>query len=196
MGYWVVEDASNIIYCLEDYREQILQSSRVSKDNQNPFTNFHINDLIETDAVLEFLSNFYAENIERTPSAVSDCWANYYNKDTFSCIESCLLPHCDTDGVGIAANLWLSKDLENTGTDLYAYAGNQHDLIETYHNLRQFKTNKYLNKDWTEYGFEYIGRVPAKYNTITIYRSDWWHTAYIPETTQERLSCGYVYASC
>lgn len=212
VGYWKITDVDSLLD-FDAYKSKVKKSSFGRKNSINPFYNQPISHIDETHIMLKFLEDFYHKNIDKNLPQHSgyDAWTNLYDKKSFKCNESGLIPHIDSVNFrhGIVANLWLNKDIEGSGTNLYHYNGkvieymgrykfdfmvdSSHPLFEKYHFLDNNKKKSYTNKDWTDWGFECVGIAPSEYKTITMYKINTPHTAFIPENVEKRYSASFLY---
>jgi len=213
VGYWVVEDIDSIL----DFDVFVADVNKCEYDGKdtpnNPFFNKNITQLDGTEAIYQFLNEFYREyvNPEAKPTfANASSWSNFYSKELFGCYEQALIPHQDIEegfyDTGIACNLWLTDEVEHSGTNLYKYHGEMidnrydfcvdpnHALNGSYVRLKDMpKKKQYINYSWEAWGFEFLGMAPSKYKTMTIYKTNVPHCAHIPYDIEVRHGCSFVY---
>jgi len=215
IGYWVIDDLDSI-FDFDSLMKEIDDCEFL--DNRanvfNPFRNKFIDSLNGSLLIQDFIRKFHKEHISPDTNPSFDefsCWTNHYTKKRdkmFS--EIGLLPHIDhLDDFkqnSIACNLWITEDVEGSGTNLYKYHGEMrdgmydfsydrnHPLFDAYKKLRALPPKtEYINYDWELWGFELLGMAPSKYKTMTIYKSLVPHNAYIPYEVQIRNSCSFFY---
>lgn len=214
VGYWTVEDIDSIID-FNEFKSSVEKSKFDNKNPFNPFRNQKISDIDQTYKLLNFLETFYHTHVNKsTPREKEyDAWTNLYEKKKFSCMQSGLIPHVDSINLttGIVANLWLNKEVFGSGTKLYQYSGKiiqtqygskidfmvdpSHKFFNRFIELTNSTLSEFVNNDWSSWGFECLGIAPSKYKTLTIYKINTPHTAFIPENVVERYSASFLYAA-
>lgn len=212
IGYWVIDDIDSIID-FDKFSKEVYVSEFVDKNPFNPFSNQKISYIPETFTVLKFLEKFYHTHVNsRTASEKNyDAWTNLYQKSKFNCMSAGLIPHIDSVNLsqGIVANMWLNENVSGSGTKLYSYSGKtvktnygykldfmvdpNHKFFDRFHRMTQEKVTKFVNNNWEDWGFTFLGMAPSQYKTMTIYKINTPHTAFVPETVDERWSASFLY---
>ena len=125
-------------------------------------------------------------------------------------IKAYRIPHRDYDN-GIVGNLWFTNHKKGTsGTKFYKYIGNNingeyefvvnpsHKCYDDYQDLlKQGRNSKWFNFDDSElhrWGFEYLGMADSIENTMTVYKSNICHLAYIEDEVKFRWSHTFAFA--
>lgn len=214
VGYWVIKDIDSIVD-FDKFKLLIKKSKFTTKNPFNPFNNQKISHIDQTHTILNFLEEFYHTYVNKsTPTKKEyDAWTNLYEKKKFKCMSAGLIPHVDSVNLstGIVANMWLNKKVSGSGTKLYRYSGKiiqtnygskidfmvdpSHKLYTKFHSMTNTDLNEFVNNDWSSWGFEYLGMAPSEYKTMTIYKINTPHTAFIPENVIERYSASFLYAA-
>lgn len=213
-GYWTVNDPF-----YDDGFEKfkgIIKAFPIQKDNNrdgnpdpNPFDTIHVPTWVSS-CICYLMRDFYVKYISGTivePNLFE--WGNIYYKGRSRPIIAHRLPHIDNPD-GLVGNLWFT-DHEVSGTDLFKFNGKMiegnYDFMVNYNHpkhpeykamLHKGRSEQWFNFDYEkleEYGFEYLGRAPAKENTITIYQASMCHNAYIDIDTQFRWSHTFAFAN-
>ena len=137
-------------------------------------------------------------------------WGNVYYKEKSRPILAHRIPHRDYDK-GLVGNLWFTNHNKGTsGTKFYKYIGNDingeyefavntdHKLYKEYQNLlKKGRNDSWFNfddKELEKWGFEYLGMADCKENTMTVYRSNICHLAFIEEEVDFRWSHTFAFA--
>jgi len=216
IGYWIVENPffddgfelfKNVISCFPIQKSNSLSSSI----QPNPFDTIHVPEWVHKDICL-LIRDFYLENVKLPvfDPQVHE-WGNIYYKSSIKPISCWRIPHMDYDH-GMVANLWFTDhDLQDSCTKIYKYHGEVHDLIydfqiDTKHKMHEewrslaeipkkssgwFNTN---DDDLARWGFEYLGSVPTKGKTLSMYQANVCHTPYISENVDFRWSHTFAFS--
>lgn len=213
-GYWTVYDPfyDNGFELIRN----VIQSFPIQKDNSrednkdpNPFDTIHIPTWASA-PVCFLVRDFYIKYITGNlvePNLME--WGNVYFKDRTKPIIAHRLPHIDNHD-GMVGNLWFT-DHKDGGTDLFKFHGKMinghYDFMVDYNHrlhpnyetmMRQGRADEWFNFSYDElkrWGFEHLGRAPAKENTITIYKASTCHSAYIDTSTDFRWSHTFAFAN-
>ena len=186
----------------------------------NPFDTIHIPAWLHKDICI-LLRDFYVKQFHngywsleyaltqfKNPSIFE--WGNVYYKEKSRPILAHRIPHRDYDK-GLVGNLWFTNHNKGTsGTKFYKYIGNDingeyefavntdHKLYKEYQNLlKKGRNDSWFNFDYKElekWGFEYLGMADCKENTMTVYRSNICHLAFIEEEVDFRWSHTFAFA--
>tara|TARA_Y200000002_G_scaffold58962_1_gene44400 strand:- start:33039 stop:33827 length:789 start_codon:yes stop_codon:yes gene_type:complete len=195
-------------------------NNRPDNPDPNPFDTIHIPDWLHKDICL-LLRDFYIQqhfsghwsldyalNNFKNPRVFE--WGNVYYKDRAKPIIGYRIPHIDYPQ-GMVGNLWFTNHEKGTsGTKFYKYIGNKlsggydfavdpkHKLYDEYQDmLRQGRNNSWFNfddKELQRFGFEYLGMADCVQNTMTVYKSDICHLAYVEKSVNFRWSHTYAFA--
>lgn len=113
---------------------------------------------------------------------------------------------------GMVANLWFTDhELRDSCTKIYKYHGKVHDLvydfqIDTKHKMHEEwrslsevpkKSLEWFNAnddDLAKWGFEYLGSVPTKEKTLSMYKANVCHTPFISENVDFRWSHTFAFS--
>lgn len=216
IGYWIVENPflndgfelfKNIISCFPIQKNNSLSSSI----QPNPFDTIHVPEWVHKDLCL-LVRDFYLENV-KVPIFDPQVheWGNIYYKSLIKPISCWRIPHMDYDH-GMVANLWFTDhELQDSCTKIYKYHGKVHDLVydfqvDTKHKMHEewrslsevpkkssgwFNTN---DDDLVKWGFEYLGSVPTKEKTLSMYNTNVCHTPFISENVDFRWSHTFAFS--
>jgi hypothetical protein len=216
IGYWIVENPF-----LDDGFElfkNVINSFPIQKNNSlssstqpNPFDTVHVPEWVHKDLCL-LVRDFY---LQRTKLPIVDPqvheWGNVYYKSSIQPISCWRIPHMDYDH-GMVANLWFTNHkLQDSCTKIYKYHGNVKDLVydfqvDTKHKMHEewralaevpkksagwFNT---IDADLVKWGFEYLGSVPTKEKTLSMYEATVCHTPFISENVDFRWSHTFAFS--
>ena len=215
IGYWVAEDPFK-----DDGFEifkNLIASFPIQKDNNhidnfdpNPFDTIHVPEWV-SEKLCVLVRDFYLKNVRQDifDPQIHE-WGNvYFNKSRpISCWR---IPHIDYVH-GMVANMWFtSHDIKSSGTKLYKYHGKMYNelydfQVDTDHKMHNewrsisenpVRADKWFNMseaELTRWGFELVGVAPNKAGTITMYKSDISHLAYITEDVDFRWSHAFAFS--
>lgn len=218
IGYWIIHNPMEDTLFdewknkLESYDGYVYSERR---DSNNPFLTANFDDWNESLSGFYFLRDFYRRLISSATPEYEEklSWINRYEKDKCWCPKSSGLPHNDVNGAleGLVANLWMSEDIEGSGTKMYKFNGKMYrdgplysfDFLIDKRHPKHKDYNKYMERinyfpnlsdeELQEFGYEYVGMAPAVYKKMTIYRHKLTHVAYIPDNINYRLSSCFLY---
>jgi hypothetical protein len=216
IGYWIAEDPF-LGEGFDLYREMIsgfpIQKDGSSAHNTdpNPFDTIHLPDWAYKDLCF-FLRDFYLRNFlpEPVDPQIHE-WGNIYFKNHTRPISCWRIPHIDYFK-GIVGNLWFTDhDIDESCTKIYKYHGTiindlydfqidkNHPLHNRWRDIAQTPTRadnwfNFSDDELNEWGFEFLGRAPSKVKTMTIYKSDICHLAYITDKIEFRWSHTFAYS--
>ena len=186
----------------------------------NPFDTIHIPAWLHQDICLllrdfyiaevynEFWSLDYALSQLKSPRVFE--WGNVYFQDKAKPITAYRIPHMDYDK-GLVGNLWFTNhEKGTTGTKFYKYIGGivngnydfavdpKHKLFDEYQDMfKKGRNDGWFNFDEKElqrFGFEYLGMSDCVQNTMTVYKSNICHLAYIDQSVKFRWSHTFAFA--
>ena len=215
-GYWIADqpfkdDGFEIF-------KNLIAAFPIQKDNNhvenfdpNPFDTIHVPEWVSRDLcflVRDFYIKHYSPEI--FDPQIHE-WGNVYFNSNSRPITCWRMPHIDYVQ-GMVANLWFtSHDVKDSGTKLYKYNGKMHNDLydfqvdETHPMHKEWRAmsenptraNAWFNVDDTElsrWGFELLGMAPNKEGTITMYKSNICHLAYIEEPVEFRWSHAFAFS--
>jgi hypothetical protein len=198
--------------------KNLIASFPIQKDNNhpsnfdpNPFDTIHVPEWVSQDVCL-LLKDFYLKNIR---SDIYDPqiheWGNVYFKKNSKPITCWRIPHIDYP-FGIVANMWFTDHpIKDSGTKIYRYHGKMYkelydfQIDENHPNHKRWRAisefpkraSTWFNIDEAElasWGFELAGIAPTAYNTMTMYRSNVCHLAYITDQIDFRWSHTFAFS--
>jgi len=198
--------------------KNVIGSFPIQKNNNidtnydpNPFDTIHIPAWAYKE-VCFLLRDFYLKFLCDSPSPTNFEifeWGNVYFKDKSRPIISNRLPHIDFLH-GIVGNLWLEQQGGESGTSLYSYNGQiingQYDfMVDTNHRkhldymelVQKGRSENWFNFDsnfLADFGFVFEGYLPSMENTMTVYRSNQYHTPFIDDLTNFRWSHTFAFS--
>lgn len=216
IGYWIGEDPfyDNGI---EIYKN-LIASFPIQKDNNseyttdpNPFDTIHLPEwayknlcfLVRDFYLRKFKPNFTAPQIHE--------WGNVYFKNRSRPISCWRIPHVDYH-YGMVANMWFTNhELKDSSTRLYKYHGriynNVYDFqVDTNHKMHNewksmaenpTRSDSWFNMDnqiLEKWGFEFVGEVPTYKNTMSLYKANVCHVAYVSENVDFRWSHAFAFS--
>jgi hypothetical protein len=216
IGYWVAESP---FYNdgLEIFKNLIstfpIQKDNNSEDNldPNPFDTIHLPEWVYKN-VCFMIRDFY---IKETRPDILDPqiheWGNVYFKNRARPISCWRIPHVDYHN-GLVGNMWFTDhDIKDSSTKLYKYHGRidktvydfqvdkHHKMHNEWKHLAETPTRAaaWFNLDDAElarWGFEYVGQVPTRKNTVTMYKANICHSAYVSENVDFRWSHAFAFS--
>lgn len=216
IGFWIAENPFQG-NGFELFRE-LVSAFPIQKDNNdpnnfdpNPFDTIHLPEWVYKNLCF-LIKDFY---LKHTDIQVIDPqiheWGNVYYKKRSNPISCWRIPHIDYVH-GIVANLWFTNhDISQSSTRIYRYKGTMFDEIYDFQvdeNHKMHKRWKELaeqpkrKKQWfnmtndelSEWGFEYLGDAPTKEGTMTMYRSNVCHSAFVAESVDFRWSHAFAFS--
>lgn len=216
MGYWIAEDP--FLDNGFDLIKELISKFPIQKDNShpenpdpNPFDTIHLPEWIYKN-ICFFLRDFYVKKYNIAPiNPQIHEWGNVYYKNTSRPVECWRIPHVDYHR-GFVGNLWFTDHEENDSlTKFYKYHGSiiedvydfQIDKNHKLHDVwRQISKNpkradrwfNFTDEELASWNFEFIGSAPTRERTMTMYRSDICHVAYVSENVDFRWSHTFAYS--
>jgi len=216
IGYWV-SDHPFVNNGFDIFRE-LIASFPIQKDNNhpdnmdpNPFDTIHVPEWVSGN-IVSVVEEFYRMSNTKTifvPQLHE--WGNVYFKEKARPITCWRIPHIDYIH-GMVANLWFTDhDIVDSGTKLYRYTGKMYNEIYDF----QQDTNHPRYKEWQQladkpiradawfnisdeelqtWGFECVGIAPTKEGTMTWYKANVCHLAYISEKVDFRWSHTFAFS--
>ena len=215
IGYWITELPFE--NSLVDTYKNLIASFPIQKDNShpdnfdpNPFDTIHLPDWIYKD-ICFLIRDFYIQNVTNNilDPQIHE-WGNLYRKNINRPISCWRIPHIDYV-YGLVANMWFTDhDIKDSSTKLYKYTGNMHREVYDF----QIDPNHHLHKEWASmaenpkrtdwfnypdeelkrWGFELVGEAPTKINTMTMYKANIHHVAYVGENVDFRWSHAFAFS--
>lgn len=216
IGYWIAENPFHD-NGFELFRN-LISTFPIQKDNNhpdnfdpNPFDTIHIPEWIYKD-ICFLIRDFYLSN-NKLPIVDPEIheWGNVYFKSKAKPISCWRIPHIDY-AHGMVANLWFTDhDIQDSSTKLYRYTGKMENEIydfqidETHKMHNRWKSvaeNPTRSAEWfnmsddelKSWGFEYVGAAPTKEGTMTLYKSNVCHSAYVSNAVDFRWSHAFAYS--
>lgn len=216
IGYWVAEqpfedDGFEIF-------KNLIASFPIQKDNNhidnldpNPFDTIHVPEWVSK-RMCFLVRDFYLKHVSQNiyDPQIHE-WGNVYFKEKSHPITCWRIPHVDYVH-GMVANMWFTgHDIKDSGTKLYNYNGRMYNEIYDF----QVDENHRMHKEWraisenpkradswfnlsdeelARWGFDLVGIAPNKEGTVTLYRSDICHLAYITEAVDFRWSHAFAFS--
>ena len=204
-NYWIAESP---FYDdgFEKYKKFVSQSpvwrtnSEKSFIETNPFATIHLPSWA-THNLCKLLKDFYSVELGiKYRNYHYEDWGNIFDRNYCKPIKRWSIPHIDWP-LGIVGNLWFDSGI-NSGTKLYRYKRSMDGVRFEFHfneNLPQHKkwikykpddrADEWFNfEDCDYWEFEEIDIAPAKTGTMTLYKSNISHMAFIPPETNFRWS--------
>lgn len=216
IGYWLADDP---FYDngLEIYKN-LISSFPIQKDNNsehtsdpNPFDTIHLPEwayknlcfMVRDFYLKEFKPQFIDPQIHE--------WGNVYFKDRAKPINCWRIPHVDYH-FGMVANMWFTDhDIKDSSTRLYKYHGKiykdvydfqvdaSHKKHKEWKSLAENPTraDSWFNIDndtLRDWGFEFVGEAPTRKNTLTLYKANVCHVAYVSENVKFRWSHAFAFS--
>lgn len=216
IGYWITDNPfeGNGFDLFRD----VVGSFPIQKDNNhpdnrdpNPFDTIHIPEWV-SDNLVTVIEEFYRTRYEGEIFAAQvHEWGNVYFKERARPITCWRIPHIDYVH-GLVANLWFTDhSIEDSGTKLYRYHGKMHNEIYDFqidekHKMhsawKAISTTPERADAWfnmpddelQKWGFECVGIAPSKEGTMTMYRSNICHLAYITDKVDFRWSHAFAFS--
>jgi len=215
IGYWV-SDLPFDDSLLDTYKK-LIAAFPIQKDNShpnnfdpNPFDTIHLPDWVYKD-ICFLIRDFYIKNV--TNSIVDPQiheWGNLYRKNINRPISCWRIPHIDYV-YGIVANMWFTDhDLKDSSTKLYKYTGTMHrevydfqidqnhkmfkEWVAMANNPKRIEWFNYPDEELKRWGFELVGEVPTKINTMSMYKANIHHVAYVSENVDFRWSHAFAFS--
>lgn len=216
IGYWIAEnpfenDGFELIRELIANFPIQKDNSHVDNPDPNPFDTVHLPEW-SYKKICFFIRDFYSQIFQHRPIEPQiHEWGNIYYKKTSRPVTCWRIPHIDYQK-GLVANLWFTDhEIEDSSTKLYKYHGNVIDdvydfQVDTKHKMhdawRQIAENpqraatwfNFSDKELQEWGFECVGAAPTREKTMTLYKADTCHTAFISTKVDFRWSHTYAYS--
>jgi hypothetical protein len=216
IGYWIVDDPfiddgfelfKNVINCFPIQKSNSLASST----QPNPFDTVHVPEWVHKDLCL-LVRDFYLQHVD-TPIFEPQVheWGNVYFKSSINPISCWRIPHMDYEH-GMVANLWFTDHkLQDSCTKIYKYHGEVKDLIYDF----QIDPTHKMHEEWramaeipkkhigwfnapdielANWGFEYLGSVPTKEKTLSMYQANICHTPFISPNVEFRWSHTFAFS--
>lgn len=216
IGYWIFDTPFLDNQSFHKFRSTvsnfpICKNNNLDSNNDpNPFDTIHIPAWLHKD-ICFILRDFYLCEINnqiQDPTIFE--WGNIFFSKNSRPIKAYRIPHRDYDN-GIVGNLWFTNHKKRTsGTKFYKYMGNNingeyefvvnpsHKCYDDYQDLlKQGRNSKWFNFDDSElhrWGFEYLGMADSIENTMTVYKSNICHLAYIEDEVKFRWSHTFAFA--
>jgi hypothetical protein len=216
IGYWISENPfqDNGFELFKN----LVATFPIQKDNNsidnfdpNPFDTIHLPEWIYKD-ICFLVKEFYLKqsNIPIIDPQIHE-WGNLYFKDRAKPISCWRIPHVDY-ALGMVANLWFSDHTpEDSGTKIYRYTGKMQEVIydfqiDTTHKMhsrwKDLAESPTRNSKWTNmsddelnsWGFECLGIAPSRQGTMTMYKSNVCHAAYISDNVDFRWSHTFAFS--
>lgn len=220
IGYWIFESPF-YDDGFSKYRDLVSKFPIVQDPNQkwskdaNPFATIHLPEWVCRD-IFDLMYLYCTKNSiipqthwDLTPNE----WGNLYFKEETRPYDYFRLPHCDGQ-YGIVGNLWFTDHPEDEcGTTIYKFHGKVHKGENNilYHDFQVDKEHPRFEEckelclrgerlsEWkplTEeeelyWGFERIGRAPARENTMTLYNMSAFHSPFVSQQCKFRWSHAY-----
>jgi hypothetical protein len=216
IGYWIAESPF-----YEDGFEifkNLVSSFPVQKDNNseytvdpNPFDTIHLPEWVYKDLCF-LVKDFYLSKFN--PAFVDPQiheWGNVYFKSRARPISCWRIPHIDYH-YGMVANMWFTNhDIKDSSTRLYKYHGDVHKdvydfQIDKTHKMHEewksisenpTRADAWFNLENSElerWGFEFVGEAPTQENTVTLYKSNICHLAYVSSNVEFRWSHAFAFS--
>ncbi len=218
IGYWVAEHPFETDEMFDIYKN-LIAAFPIQKDNNhpsnfdpNPFDTIHVPEWLTRDICFLLRDLYFLEfGKENVVDPQIHEWGNVYFKEKSHPIKCWRIPHVDYTH-GMVANMWFTgHDIKESGTKLYNYTGKMYNEIYDF----QVDETHRMHKEWREisenpkradswfnlsdeelarWGFELVGIAPNKEGTVTMYRSDICHLAYITEAVDFRWSHAFAFS--
>lgn len=216
IGYWIAEDPfvdngfelfKNLISCFPIQKD----NNHDSNFDPNPFDTIHVPEWV-SNRLCMLVRDFYHKNVRTDwfDPQIHE-WGNVYFKNRSRPISCWRIPHIDYVH-GIVANMWFTDHpLNESGTKLYQYKGKMYNEIYDF----QIDETHIMHKEWREmsenpvrsdswfnfsddellrWGFDLVGIVPNQVNTVTMYKSNVCHLAYISDKVDFRWSHAFAFS--
>lgn len=216
IGYWIAENP----FENEGFElfKNLVASFPIQKDNNlegnldpNPFDTIHLPEWAYVDLCM-LIRDFYFKNIttEICDPQIHE-WGNVYFKERAKPISCWRIPHVDY-AHGLVGNLWFTDhDLQDSSTKIYKYDGkmekeiydfqiNQdHPMFKKWKSMAENpkRTEHWFNmedKDLEEWGFKLLGSIPTKEGTMTMYKANVHHSAYVSNNVDFRWSHAFAFS--
>jgi hypothetical protein len=216
IGYWVAEhpfqdDGFEIF-------KNLIAAFPIQKDNNhpsnfdpNPFDTIHVPEWVSKDLCF-LIRDFYHKHVTKeTYDPQIHEWGNVYFKEKSKPISCWRIPHIDYVH-GLVANLWFTDhNNSESGTKLYHYTGKMYNELYDF----QLDTNHKMHNEWkslsenptrapawfnipdaelARWGFVHVGTAPNKAGTMTMYKANVCHLAYITDSVNFRWSHAFAYS--
>ncbi len=215
IGYWVTElPFENEVL---DVYKNLIATFPIQKDNShpdnfdpNPFDTIHLPDWIYKD-ICFLIRDFYIKNVTNNilDPQIHE-WGNLYRKNINRPISCWRIPHIDYVH-GIVANMWFTDhDIKDSSTKLYKYTGKMNreiydfqidpdhkmfkEWVEMAENPKRVDWFNYPEEELKRWGFELVGEAPTKVNTMTMYRANIHHVAYVGNNIDFRWSHAFAFS--
>ena len=217
IGYWTAEHPFETDEQFDLFRD-LVATFPVQKDNNhpenfdpNPFDTIHLPEWIYLD-VCFLIRDFYLKNItDEIQDPQIHEWGNLFFKERAKPISCWRFPHIDYVH-GLVANMWFTDhNVSDSCTKLYKYHGVMHNdiydfQIEENHPMRKeweeladkpFRLNSWSNvpdAELARWGWECVGAAPTKEKTITMYKANVCHSAFVAENVDFRWSHAFAFS--
>jgi hypothetical protein len=216
IGYWI---ADNPFYDNGfDLFKNLVSAFPIQKDNNNlenfdpnPFDTIHLPEWIYKD-ICFLIKEFYLKQVN-LPIADPEIheWGNVYFKKRARPISCWRIPHIDYS-YGMVGNLWFTDHaVTDSSTKLYRYNGIMKDEIydfqldenhKMYQEWKSLAENPKRSDQWfnmtelelARWGFEHVGDAPTTEGTMTMYKSNVCHNAYISNSVDFRWSHTFAFS--
>jgi hypothetical protein len=216
IGYWIASSPFKNDG-LEIFKN-LISTFPIQKDNNNPtnrdpnpFDTIHLPEWIYKDLCF-MIKDFY---VDQCSPKIADPqiheWGNVYFKGRARPISCWRIPHVDYHR-GIVGNLWFTDhDVADSSTRLYKYHGKIHNdvydfQVDKTHKMHEewatvsenaVRADAWFNLENTElerWGFEFVGEVPTRKDTMTLYKSNICHSAYVSHNVDFRWSHTFAFS--
>jgi hypothetical protein len=216
IGYWITEspfydDGFEIF-------KNLISTFPIQNDNNsehsiapNPFDSIHLPEWAYKNLCF-MIRDFYLKKFDPLffDPQIHE-WGNVYYKSISRPISCWRIPHIDYHH-GMVTNMWFTDHaIEDSSTKFYKYHGKVYKDVYDF----QVETDHPMHEEWKSlaenltradswfnmgddelkhWGFEYVGEAPTKYNTMTMYKANVCHTAYVSPRVDFRWSHAFAFS--
>jgi len=217
IGYWTADhpfETDEQFYLFRD----LIGMFPIQKDNNhpknfdpNPFDTIHLPEWVYLDLCFLIRDFYKIHGTDEWQDPQIHEWGNIFLRERTRPISCWRLPHIDYV-FGMVSNLWFTDHkIEDSCTRLYKYHGKiyndvydfqldlEHPMRKEWEalSLEPKRLDSWMNvpeEELKRWGFELVGMAPTREKTMTLYKANICHSAWVGENVDFRWSHAFAFS--